>query len=235
MAFDALMDRYSTKEFVVIMHHLHIPAPDPMTNPSTEARAEFCQAFSTPSYSIDGTMATGGGDKDETKAFYDRLNAQIEQRLGDPAEARLSLDASRKGHLIWVKATVDKVTGKSSDLNLQIALVENQLTYGGENGTRLHPMVVRSLGGEKAKGFPVDRATATTVEQTFDIEKITGELKAFLNDFEKERKMTFKHYQRKYEINEGNLSIAAFVQDTKNRRVLQAAFVKVQAEADSSR
>jgi hypothetical protein len=228
MAFDALMDRYSTKEVVVIMHHLHIPTPDPMTNPSTEARAEFYQAFSTPSYAIDGKMAGGGGGRDENKAFYDALNAQIEQRLEAPAEARLSLHASRKGHLIRVQVTVDKVTGKSSDLNLQIALVENQLTYSGENGQRLHPMVVRSLGGEKAKGFPVDRTKTTVVEQTFDIEKITGELKKFLEDFEKERKITLKPYQRKYEINERNLSIAAFVQDTKNKQMLQAAFVEVQ-------
>ncbi len=192
------MDRYSTKDLVVIMHHLHIPAPDPMTNPSTEARAKFYQTFSTPSYAIDGKMDSGGGGREETKAFYDKLNAQIEQKLGVPAEARLSLSAHSEGRRIRVKVTVDKVTVKSSDLKLQFALVEDLVNYGGENGSRFHPMVVRSLGGEKAGGFSINPSKATTIEQVFDIEKVTEELKASLMKFEKERKMTFKPYQKKY-------------------------------------
>jgi hypothetical protein len=219
------MQRYSPEEVGVLMYHLHIPTPDPMTNPSTEARAKFCEAESTPSYAIDGKLATGGGSRDEAKSFYDTLNSQIEERLEKPVEAQISLHASLEGGVVSVRATVDKVTSKSPYLMLQIALVEDHLTYSGENGMRFHPMVVRSLGGEKAGGFEFDRMRATTIEHAFDLSRITQEIKKHLDDMEAARKMTFT--QKKHEIKKENLFVAAFVQDTKSKQVLQAAFVKV--------
>jgi hypothetical protein len=44
-----------------------------------------------------------------------------------------------------VKATVSSGADKSDKLRLQIALVEDQVHYSGENGLRFHEMVVRSL------------------------------------------------------------------------------------------
>ena len=90
-------------------------------------------------------------------------------------------------------------------------------------------MVVRSLGGKDHTGFAVDGSRATTMEQTFDLGKITTELKAHLDNFEKRRHTTF--YQKKDEIDQQALSVAAFVQDTKTMQVLQAAFVKVGARS----
>jgi hypothetical protein len=40
LAFDAAMERYSRKDFAVVMYHQHIPRPDPMTNLDTQARAK---------------------------------------------------------------------------------------------------------------------------------------------------------------------------------------------------
>jgi hypothetical protein len=131
-----------------------------------------------------------------------------------------------------VKAEVDKVKSKSPDLKLQVALVEEHLTYSGENGIRFHPMVVRSLGGAQAEGFTIDPSKATSVEHTFDLAKITEELKAHLDDFETKRKITFS--QKKHDIDAGGLSVVAFVQDAKTKQVLQAAFVKLKAEAVES-
>jgi len=244
MAFDAILERFSRQEVAVLEYHVHIPLPDPMTNPSTEARAKFCDAQGTPTYAIDGEKATGGAARDEAKEFYDKLDTQIVKRLDKPAEARLSLEASLQGGLVKVKAGVDKLASKSPDLMLQIALVEDGLSYSGENGLRFHPMVVRSLGGEKAEGFPIAPLKVTAIEHTFDLGKITRELKAYLEDYEKEHKQAFYYMkdkekgflQKKYEINEGRLSVAAFIQDKKTKNVLQAAFVKLKAEgAGSSR
>ena len=243
MAFDAILERYTRREVAVLEYHLHIPLPDPMANPSTEARAKFCDAQGTPTYAIDGEKATGGAARDEAKEFYDKLDAQIAKRLDKSAEARLSLEASLKGRLIKVKASVDEPASKSPDLMLQIALVEDGLSYSGENGVRFHPMVVRSLAGEKAEGFAIDPLKATTaIEHTFDVGKITRELKSYLEDYEKEHKQAFYYMkdqekgflQKRYEINDGRLSVAAFVQDKKTKNVLQAAFVKLKAEAAES-
>jgi len=242
MAFDAILERYFRREVAVLEYHVHIPLPDPMANPSTEARAKFCDAQGTPTYAIDGEMNTGGGAREEAKGFYDKLNLMISKRLGKPAEARLSLETSLEGRLVKVKATVDKLVSKSPDLMLQIALVEDGLSYSGENGVRFHPMVVRSLGGEKGAGFAIDPSKGTTIEYTFDVGKIARELKTYLDDYEKKHKQAFYYmkenekgfHQKKYEINDGRLSVAAFVQDKKTKNVLQAAFVKLTAEAAAS-
>jgi len=232
MAFDAILERYSRREVAVLEYHQHIPVPDPMTNPSTEARAKYCNAQSTPTYAIDGEMTIGGGAREDAKEFYDKLDLRISKRLEKPAEAQLSLKASREGRQVKVKATVDKMVSKSPDLMLQIALVEDSLSYSGENGVRFHPMVVRSLGGTKAEGFAIDPSKKNTIEHTFDVGKIARELKAYLEDYEKEHKGSF--HPKKHEINDGRLSVAAFVQDQKTKNVLQAAFVKLKAEASES-
>jgi hypothetical protein len=43
-------------------------------------------------------------------------------------------------------------------------------------------------------------------------------------------RLFFTQYQKKDKINENALSVAAFLQDTKSKQVLQAAFVKVHPE-----
>jgi len=53
LAFDAAMERYSRKDLAVVMYHLHIPRPDPMTNPSTETRSKFYGVRGVPSFFID--------------------------------------------------------------------------------------------------------------------------------------------------------------------------------------
>ena len=196
-----------------------------MTNPSTEARAESYKVKGTPTYVIDGQSTTAGGSRDEAKEFYDKMNLQVEERLGKPAEAQLLLDASLIGDKIDAKASVDGITNRSPDLRLQIALVEQQLSYSGEGGLRFHPMVVRSLGGEKAGGFTLNRSGATKVEYAFQLPKISQEIKRHLEDMEKDRKIAFQG--RMYEIDTKKLLVAAFVQDSKTKQVLQAAFVKV--------
>jgi hypothetical protein len=112
----------------------------------------------------------------------------------------------------------------SSNLNLQIALVEDHLIYSGQNGVRFHPMVVRSLAGKDAAGFEIGRQKTTVVDHAFDLGKIATELKAHLENYEKERKVTF--IRKMDRIDERTLSVAAFVQDTKSKQVLQAAFVQ---------
>src|SRR5262249_23603191 len=50
LGFDAMMERYKRDELAVLMYHLHIPAPDPMTNPATQARSKFYGVMSVPSF-----------------------------------------------------------------------------------------------------------------------------------------------------------------------------------------
>jgi hypothetical protein len=227
LAFDAFMERYTRKDLVVIMYHLHIPAPDPMTNPSTQARGKFYGVRGVPSYVLDGELKSGGGSRDMTQGFYDRVNPTIEQRLEAPAEARLALSASLEGTSAKVKVDVSEIKAGAADVKLQVALVEELLSYSGENGIRLHPMVVRSLAGPDAGGFAVDPAKPATVEHSFDIAGIGGELKTHLDDYEAKLPGGRKFRQKKDAIDSNNLSVVAFVQDQTTKKILQSAYVRL--------
>jgi len=227
LAFDAYLERYGRKELTVIMYHLHIPLPDPMTNPSTEARAKYYAVNGVPSYAIDGEKNSGGGSREMTRDFYNRTAPTIEKRLTVAPDARLTLDATGNTAAVKVKATVDEVK-RGSKIKLQVALVEEVLRFSGENGVRFHPMVVRSLAGPDAAGFPVDASKPTAVEVTFDLAKITQELKTHLDEFEAKRKDDkFAFALKKHEIDPNALSVVAFVQDEDTKQVLQATSIKL--------
>jgi thiol-disulfide isomerase/thioredoxin len=241
LAFDAMLERYSRNEVAIIMYHQHIPAPDPMTNPATQNRFKFYQGGGVPTYVIDGNKSSGGGPRDATRQFYDRVNPSIEKRLEMAAEADLKLEAVMEGSTIKVKATVQNVRAEG-EVKLQIALAEEMLRYSGENGVRFHTMVVRALGGKDAAGFVLDTSKAATIEMTFDVPKIVEELKAHLDDFEAKRNSAvpegrekFAFSEKKHSIEATNLSVVAFVQNERTKNVLQAAYVRVKPDAAASR
>src|SRR5262249_11341790 len=121
--------------------------------------------------------------------------------------------------------------GDEPAYKLHVLLVEEMLRYTGENGIRLHPMVVRAIGGPSGNGFTLDPAKAEPVNASFDLAAVSADLKKNTEDFEasrsKDRDEQFTFSEKKYEINANNLSIVAFVQDEKSKKVLQAATVRL--------
>jgi hypothetical protein len=108
--------------------------------------------------------------------------------------------------------------------------VEDELRYSGENLVRIHPMVVRSLAGKGS--FILKPNGPTVVEYTFELEKISAELKAYLREYEVNGDygpMQFKEH--KYKIDKMNLSVVALVQDEVTKRVLQSAYSPVKPRA----
>lgn len=229
LAFEGVLGRYQAKDVAILLYHVNIPLPDPMVNPSTLARAKFYGIEGAPTYGIDGTgRDLRGGARSATQAIYDRLNSVIEKRLEAPAEAKIELSYTTSGTAIAVKAVVSNVKSPSGSLKLQIALVEKELTYSGENGLRFHPMVVRSLAGPNAGGFAVDAAASTYIEHTFDLAKISAENKTYIDAFiarspeVNPQKLEAVFYESKHEMNVPNLSLVAFVQDENSKKILQA-------------
>jgi hypothetical protein len=146
LAFQAALDRYRRDDLVLLSYHVHIPLPDPMVNPSTLARQAFYAVRSSPSYIVDGESSGGGGSADGAKALFEsKIDPMIARHMEDKPEAAISLKATTVGSTVKVKTTVSKITSKSDKLKLQIALVEDQVPFSGENGMRVHEMVVRSL------------------------------------------------------------------------------------------
>lgn len=237
LGFDGLLERYNRQELVVLVYHLHIPLPDPMTNPATVERGKYYAVPGTPTPVVDGfRLPSSGGSRDMTKGFYDRVNPKVETELEAPANAELKLTAALEGERIKASVTVDKVTAASPDLKLQIALTEDELRYTGENGIRFHPMVVRSLAGKDSQGFVVASAGPTNIEWTFDLKAMSDQLKKYLDSYEQQghRGDTFTFSEKKFQLDPNNLSLVAFVQDMKTKSVLQTVYLKVKPATTAS-
>ncbi len=162
LAFQAALDRYTRNDLVLLSYHVHIPLPDPMVNPSTLARQAFYAVRSSPSYFVDGESSGGGGSADGAKALFEsRIDPLIARHMAEKPEAAISLKATNAGTAVKVKATVSTVASKSDKLKLQIALVEEQVPFSGENGMRFHEMVVRCLAPAPPVSAKETRLAAT--------------------------------------------------------------------------
>ena len=237
LGFDGLLERYSRKDLVVLVYHLHIPLPDPMTNPATVERGKYYAVPGTPTPVVDGfRLPSAGGSRDMTKGFFDRVNPTIESQLESPAQAQITLTGSFEGDLVKANVTVDEVKTPSADLKLQIALTEEEVRYTGENGIRFHPMVVRSLGGKDASGFALTGSAPTKVEWTFDVKAMSTEIKKYLDTYEQQghRGDTFTFIEKKFQIDLNKLSLVAFVQNMKTKEVLQTVYIKLSPTTTAS-
>ena len=229
LGFDAAIERYARKDIAVLMYHLHIPQPDPLTNKWTTDRATYYKISGVPNFAVDGELDNrGGGDRAAAKAAYDRIVPKLDKALESAATAQLALAASLEGSTVKVKATPSAITdGKK--VKLQIVLVEELMSYSGENGIRFHPMVVRALAtGEKDQGLAVDQANPVAADYSFDLAKIATDTKAWLDDYEvngRHGRITFK--SKPVKMDTAKLSVVAFLQDEDSKKVLQSAYVKI--------
>lgn len=227
VAFDAAMERYARKDLAVVMYHVHIPRPDPMTIAETTARYKSYGDNGVPAFAIDGKKTVGGGSRDMAPGVFERFQKDLEEDLETAAEAQVKIDAGLHGGTVKVSAAVDHVKSDSNDLKLQILLVEKEIRYLGENGVRFHPMVVRAMGGEKGEGYSIEANGTGTFDARFDLEAIGKDIKKQLDEYEANghRGETFKFSAKKDQINRTDLAVVVFVQDDKTKHVLQAGYV----------
>ena len=227
VAFDAAMERYARKDLAVVMYHVHVPRPDPMTTDETSARSKHYGVTGVPTFAIDGKKTVGGGSRDTAPGVFERFQKDLEADLESPAEAKVKVDAGIQGGTVKVSAAVDGVTSDSKDLKVQILLVEKEIRHLGENGVRFHPMVVRAFGGEKGEGYALQPKGSGTFEATFDTEAISKELGKELDEYEAKghRGEKFTFSAKRNRIDRDDLAVVVFVQDDTTRHVLQAAYV----------
>jgi hypothetical protein len=167
LAFESAMHRYGPKDLAVLMYHLHVPRPDPMTNPFTQARSKFYAVSGVPTFVIDGEAKSGGGGAENAAPLYKRsVEPVVDKRLSTKPEAAIQLSGSATAKA--VKATVSVTPGdtKATRLRLHLVLVEEQIRYSGENGVRFHPMVVRSMASTSTE--PPKVAPAAAVPKAAD-------------------------------------------------------------------
>jgi hypothetical protein len=223
IAVDAIRERFDPRQLIVLMYHVHVPGPDPMTNPDGVMRASYYSAQGAPTFVVDGAnKETGGGSRHEAQRPYERVNAMLEKALQEPAQASLSLSATLTGKRVSVQARAGKVAAAASDLKLRIALVEHEIRYSGENGIRFHPMVVRAI-----TEFALDPLNPSPVTAEFDVDQVSAKLKVYLDEYERRNDkfgpITF--VEKKFAIDSTDLAVVAFLQSDNDRQILQSAFV----------
>ena len=219
-AIDALMERYTSSDVSVLLHHNHVPKPDPMTNPDTVAHAKEYTALGTPMLYVDGVRLGGfAGDRDDAPKLFANARSPIDKALETAGEARVAVSATIDRGIVKVHATAREVKSDARNLALRVALVENQVRYTGENGVRFHPMVVRALATE----------ASMTLDREFNVAAISDALKRYLDEFEQHNDEfgRFSFAEKKHAINARNLTVVAFLQDTTTRHVLQSASTNV--------
>ena len=242
LAFEAASERYSKNDFIALTYHVHIPLPDPMTNPSGLARQEFYAVRSSPSYFIDGESFGGGGGAAQAKSLFEgRIEPNIQKHLAVAPGARIQLRATQSGQRVAVKAAVSKVRSQSGKLRLHVVLAEEWVTYSGENGARFHEMVVRGVaepaaapGQErkpgvkpKEQGFALKPGKGGSFEVSFDLAALAADARAHLEDYETNtRKGKYSFREKKHEVDPTDLAVVAFVQDGETKQILQAVHVK---------
>jgi hypothetical protein len=205
------------------MFHQHIPRPDPMVNPDTQARWKALDGRGVPTYVLNGKKDGGGGTREMAEAIFDkRIDLAIENGLGEQPGAQLQLTAAQAGKIVKASAEAGAIAKPSPDLKLHFLLLEKLVTYSGENGIRFHPNVVRRVATQPLSG-------AGKIEQTFDVAEAAEKAKEHIDAFEKKDERhnpngDFRFMQRRDAIDPGNLAVAAFIEDEKTREVYQAAW-----------
>jgi hypothetical protein len=228
VAFDGLEKTYKPTDLILIQYHLHIPGPDPLTSPASLARQSYYAVRSTPSTFFNGKLqAAGGGGMDRSEIKYKEYRGLIDPLLDQPAGAKLSGTATRRGDKINVQVEVADLNEPAESTKLRLLLVEEQIRYVGGNRLRFHHQVVRAIPGGPDGYALKDKTTRQSAE--IDLGVLRQELTKYLDGYAAERAfpnpdrpLAFKH-----------LKVIALVQNDKTKEILQAAQFDIAGEAAS--
>jgi hypothetical protein len=227
VAFDALGKSYRPAELVLIQYHMHIPGPDPMTNPDCIARWDYYRKTfpsgirGTPSTVFNGKpQAGGGGAMANAENKFRQYRAIIDPILEENTPVKVGGKATRSGDGLEITVEVD---GAEGELKLRLLVVEETVRYVGGNRLRFHHHVVRAIPGGpegvaiKEKSF---RHTATA-----DVAAVRKELVKYLDDYAANTR-PFPSQARPLDMKK--LKVIALVQNDTTREIVQAAQIAVE-------
>jgi hypothetical protein len=228
-AFDALGQTYKPGEVVLLEYHMHIPGPDPLTNPAAEARYRYYFArdpeAGTPASVFNGKpAAAGGGGAFDAVDKYEQYQGVINPLLEQPSKGALKAGAARKGNKVEITAEASDVA-VADGVRLRLALVEAAVDYKGSNGIPSYHHVVRDMPGGTTGIAVKDRAAKQAV--TVDLDELKKDHKKYLENYAAENEAKFGKLP---EMELKNLRVVAFLQNDKTKEVLQAVQVDVKAE-----
>jgi hypothetical protein len=220
VAFDALEKAYKPSELVLIQYHMHIPGPDPLTTPDSEARAQYYKIGGTPSTFFNGKAGSGGGGGyPGAEGKYKEYTKLIDPLLEKTTDVKVNGKVGRTGDKLNIAVEVAGAEG--DDVKLRLVLIEETVKYGGGNQLRMHHHVVRAMPGG-AKGVAINNKTFKHTASV-DLSEIRKGLSEYLD--EKSASMSFPKPDRPMDMK--NLHVIAFVQNDKTKEILQAVQMDV--------
>jgi thiol-disulfide isomerase/thioredoxin len=235
MAFDELSEFYPRDVLAILEFHLHIPGPDPLTNPETFKRYKYYGAdYGTPTVFFNGgEKITGGGPAIAAKNRYNVYNYSIKKFINDKPAAEISGTAKQDKGIVKVALSVKPLSGAKGKAELHIAVAEKSVNYTGANGINKHIFVVRDLV-DGPNGAEVSLAKKSDITKTVIIDSLKSKIKAYLTNPKNDpswRLQDFSGWRNDTEvlsaINEKNLAVVAWLQDPKTKEVLQAYYMDI--------
>ncbi len=232
VAFDALPKTYAPAELVLLQYHLHVPGPDPLTNPDSVARWDYYgkvvseEARGVPTTLFNGKpQAGGGGAMADAAKKYKQYRELIDPLLETRAPVNLSGSAIKEGSKVNVKIAVNNLDKPGDNVRLRLLLVEENIRYAGGNRVRFHHNVVRAmLGGHE--GFALTAKNNSHVS-SIDLEGLRKSLQTYLHDFDK-NKRSFPSAD--FPLDFANLKVIALVQDDTTREILQGRMIEIEGD-----
>ena len=225
LACDGIEKTYKPTDVILLQYHLHIPGPDPLTNPDGIARSKTYgdKVKGTPALFLSGKSEGGGGGAAKaSEVKYKSFRESIETLLETPSTVKVTATAILKGSELTIAAKVAELAKPGEKIALRFALTEDTVRYAGGNGLRYHHNVVRALPGG-AKGFTLDKKDFDK-EVKVNIDEIRKGLTKYLEEFGKGED-EFPNPDRPLDLKK--LKVVAFVQDDATGEILQAVQVEV--------
>ncbi len=233
VAFDALEKAYPEKDLVLIQYHMHIPGPDPMTNPDCIARWDYYrQSFGqqirgTPSTLFNGRPeAGGGGGMTAAENKYKQYTGIIDPLLEKETPLRIQGEAKRAGDQLEIHVALSGAEPDADQVRLRLFVVEEAVRYVGSNQLRFHHHVVRAMPGGAQGEVVKDKSLKHSAK--LDLNQLRHKLNQYLDDYAANTR-PFPSDARPLDFN--HLKVIAIVQHDGTKEILQAAYLPIQGQS----
>lgn len=224
VGFDGLIKAYEPKDVVLLQYHMHIPGPDPLTNPTSIARWEFYgekhpgKIRGTPTTLFNGTPnAGGGGGMDNSEKKFEQYRGLIDPLLEEKSPITLDGAAKKDGDAITTTVSVTGLKDPTASLKVRFLLVEDNVRYVGGNGVRFHHHLVRSQF-DLPEGVSVKKLEDGKYTAKLDLAATKKKIADYLADFAKDQ--PFPNVERPLALK--GLKVVVLVQDDETGEILQA-------------
>ena len=233
-AFDELSEYFPRTALAILEYHVHIPGPDPLTNPDSFKRYNWYGGnFGTPTVFFEGKeKITGGGPKFIMANRFYVYKYIIEKYLDKKPGVQISGNAKLNKDKININISLKSDQSKEQDPLLYIALAEKYVKYSGANGIDRHLFVVRDLVDDPA-GIKLSSLNET-ISKEINIRELKDNIVNYLTDPTEDpswRMPSFHGWRSGIDelkkIDTKNLALVVWVQDANTKQVLQAHYVDV--------